>query len=426
VTAGPLAGAGIELAAPAPVATAARCVLAGLGAGTRRPVGRAVLAGAVDPALDAGLAAGPLGRAAALGLVAGGALSVVAGIDVVVDADAVAGLVLLPLLVDPGHPRPPAPLAAPGGGWVHADLGAPGDADAFDRLLATVGGGADARAVEAEAQAWRLPVVAYRRRPRPARPAAAPGPTELRPSAVASAELQSPLAGVVVVDLTAGWAGPLATWLLAALGARVTKVESAVRPDGMRGRPAVFAALDRGKEHVHLDLREPAAHTELVARIAAAQVLVDSFSPRVMPNLGLTPAQLGPAGDRLVAASITAFEPGTPEYGWVAYGTGAHAFCGLGDLGTGEFAAPVLSYPDPLAGLAATAGVLATLAGGGCGPVTASLAGAVAPLAAVDDGGTLLVSSNAAVAGLRSRLADRGWLDDGGFRRPPFVLGGAR
>ncbi|HVM52692.1 MAG TPA: hypothetical protein VM262_05800, partial [Acidimicrobiales bacterium] len=69
-------------------------------------VGRAALAGVVDPGLDAGLPAGTMERAVALALDAARALSVLAGADVTVDADAVAALVLLPLLVDPGHPRP--------------------------------------------------------------------------------------------------------------------------------------------------------------------------------------------------------------------------------------------------------------------------------------------------------------------------------
>ena len=43
-----------------------------------------------------------------------------------------------------------------------------------------------------------------------------------------------PLEGVRIVDLTAFWAGPAATHLLAAFGADVVKVESIQRPDGIR------------------------------------------------------------------------------------------------------------------------------------------------------------------------------------------------
>ncbi len=55
--------------------------------------------------------------------------------------------------------------------------------------------------------------------------------------------------------MTAMWAGPLCTRLLAEWGAEVTTIEPAVRPDGFRGSPAQFAVLDVGKRRVDLDLR---------------------------------------------------------------------------------------------------------------------------------------------------------------------------
>ena len=79
------------------------------------------------------------------------------------------------------------------------------------------------------------------------------------------------LADISICDLTAMWAGPLATWLLARLGAKVYKVEPAVRLDGTRAlfgggiypggiqrRPgedsALYQALNHGKTRVPLDL----------------------------------------------------------------------------------------------------------------------------------------------------------------------------
>lgn len=431
MTAPPLAGARLAVGGPPAVVAVAEAALRELGAelGAPRPAGRAELAGTLDPSLDAGLPRGTIAHAAGLAVAGGAVVSLLAGEAVAVGADAVAALVLLPEVVEPLPPaRPSPPRPAPGGGWLSAELGAPGDEEAFGRLLGTLGPGAGALAVEAAAQEWRLPVVAYRPRAVPGQAPSAPGASE--PGAVAAGDTPRPLGGVAVLDLTAMWAGPLATWLLAALGAAVTKVEAPVRPDGMRGQRATFAALDRGKDHASLDLRQPEAHAELVARARDADVLIDSFSPRVMPNLGLTRDRLVGRNHRLVAASITAFPAGTPEHGWVAYGTGAHAFCGLGHTGTG-FAAPAVSYPDPLAGLAAFAAVAAALAGRrpcrGGGSVAVSLVGAAAPLACGGaDPATLAEPPGPGAAALTARLGAHGWLDAAGFPRPPFSCGGPR
>ncbi len=363
-------------------------------------------------AVDAGVPGGTLAAARAWALRAARGLGGLAGRRVTVDDDALAAHVLLPAVLAArdggGWARPARPRPAPGGGFLAADLGAPGDEEQFERLLATLPPGADARAVEQAAQEWRIPVVAYRTRRESragmasvaARLAAAPvevcagapprfvpSPGARRPLPGAAPRLEpplgasGPLAGVRVVDLTAMWAGPLATWLLADLGAEVVKIESGARPDGMRGQPALFAALDAGKAHLDLDLREPPALARLEAVIAHADVVVDSFSPRVMPNLGLAPDRLAELNPRIVAVSLPAFPPGTAQAAWVSYGTGGHAFAGLGDVGGGRFAAPEVTYPDPLAGLAALAAAVEGLAAGG-GRRVASIVSALAPLAA--------------------------------------------
>ena len=79
-----------------------------------------------------------------------------------------------------------------------------------------------------------------------------------------------PLAGVRVADFTAFWAGPMATQVLAALGADVIKVEGVRRPDGMRfagGRPPswdrwwewgpVFLCSNTNKRGITLELSTP-------------------------------------------------------------------------------------------------------------------------------------------------------------------------
>jgi len=257
-----------------------------------------------------------------------------------------------------GAAAPSAPVDV-GAGWVCADLGAPGDVDAFARLRDVLGPGPHhPEDVAARAQEWRLPVTPYRSTPR--RPGTA-GPCVAGASAT---EGTGTVEDLRVVDLTAMWAGPLATRLLAEHGACVDTVEAACRPDGLRGTPAMFDHLAVGKRRHDLDLRDDDARAALLELVAGADVLVESFSPRVMPNLGLDTATLLDVNPDLLVVSMPAFAPGTPEQDWVAYGTGVHAACGVGVDGDGRAWAPSVTYPDPLAGLAAFAAVCLARAAG--------------------------------------------------------------
>jgi len=259
------------------------------------------------------------------------------------------------LPLDLGAWGPPVePRPAPGGGWLCCELGAPGDEDTFARLLATLPPDADAPAIAAAAQQWRLPVNEYRSRA--LRPATPPE-LSVKTGPIGPVFTDSSLAGVRVVDMTVMWAGPLATRKLAALGADVVKVEPACRMDGTRGT-AMFDALNAGKRRADLDLREPAQRAEFMDLVRSADVVIDNFSPRVMPNLGLTHDDLLAVNPRIISVSMPAFPAGSPWRDRVSYGVGVHALSGLGDNGDGTYSEPSVAYADPLAGLAAYATVL--------------------------------------------------------------------
>ena len=127
-----------------------------------------------------------------------------------------------------------------------------------------------------------------------------------------------PLAGVSVVDLTRLLPGAYATSLLVGLGADVVKVEDPRGGDGLRlsppytasGESGVFVALCRGKRSVALDLKSSAGREVLLAMVAAADVLVDSFRPGVLDRLGLGPDVLRGANPTLVHISLTAYGDG--------------------------------------------------------------------------------------------------------------------
>ncbi len=318
-----------------------------------------------EPArFDAGIPAGTAALALRLAEDAAAAATRLTGRTHVVDHPAVLAHLLLPLIVG-DDPVSAAPRAAPAGGWVHADV-LPDDEALLEVLTDSA---SDAEALAAAAQECRLPVTPYR-----AADAAWSDERDTEPPVRRRQPSQ-----VSVLDLTAMWAGPFATGQLAAWGADVVTVEPAMRRDGLRGSPAQFEVLDRGKRRVAWDLRSATDRRAFEAAVARADVLVESFSDRVMGNLGYPADELWRLQPELLVVSIRAFPASSPERGWVAFGRGVHAASGLG-LVAGVPHAPSLAYPDPLAGLVALAAVLEGVGQAAPARREVSLGGAVAPL----------------------------------------------
>jgi len=296
-------------------------------------------------------------------------LGIVAGERLSGDRTWSARQLLLPRLVDSTWPAPSAPIAV-GSGWVHADLIA-ADLSHFARILDEL---QEAELVAAEAQAGRLPVTPYRRELRPVRDEALEFPASPR---------ERSLHGVRVVDLTTLWAGPLATSLLAASGAEVLKIDPSVRRDGFHARPTLYAELNARKQILDLDLRAPKDRRHFEALVASADLVVDSFSRRVLRNFGYSPDELRRIRPQIGTLSIVAFPAASGERDWLSYGGGVHAVSGLGMANPAAslpLAAPV-AYPDPLTGMRAFTAALRLLASSGEPPhVEVSLLGSVAPL----------------------------------------------
>ena len=185
-----------------------------------------------------------------------------------------------------------------------------------------------------------------------------------------------PLAGVRIVDLTAFWAGPAATHLLAAFGADVVKVESIQRPDGIRYSGGmrtdvddwweygwVFHAMNTNKRSVTLDLGSPEGR-RLFAQLAAdADVVIENFSPRVMDQFGLTADVLLNVNPKLVVARMPAFGLDGPWRDRVGFAPTMEQIAGLAWVTGLPDTAPVTPRGacDPLAGVHAAFVVLAAL-----------------------------------------------------------------
>jgi crotonobetainyl-CoA:carnitine CoA-transferase CaiB-like acyl-CoA transferase len=130
-----------------------------------------------------------------------------------------------------------------------------------------------------------------------------------------------PLAGVKVLDFTALLQGPLATQVLADLGADVVKLE---KEDGewMRnwgifgarthGETDAFLSFNRNKRSVTLDLRDEATRDRVLALADKADVVVENFRPGVMDRLGLGYEALKARNPGIVYAAASGYGQSGP------------------------------------------------------------------------------------------------------------------
>ena len=124
-----------------------------------------------------------------------------------------------------------------------------------------------------------------------------------------------PLAGIRVADFSRVLAGPLATMLLADLGADVIKVERPKTGDDTRGwgppfvdgDAAYFLSLNRNKRSVTLDLSTDEGRSSARRLSLASDVVVENFRPGLMQRFGLDHETLSAGRPELVYCSLTAF-----------------------------------------------------------------------------------------------------------------------
>ena len=124
------------------------------------------------------------------------------------------------------------------------------------------------------------------------------------------------LDGIVVLDFSRLFAGPLASMTLAALGAEVIKVESPggdearhFGPPFLGGEGMNYLALGRGKRSVVLDLKEEEGRREARRLAADADVVLENFRPGVTQRLGIDYETLAADNPGLVYCSVTGFDP---------------------------------------------------------------------------------------------------------------------
>ncbi|MSO76449.1 MAG: CoA transferase [Alphaproteobacteria bacterium] len=183
--------------------------------------------------------------------------------------------------------------------------------------------------------------------------------------------VDGPLHGVTVVDLTRVLAGPFCTMMLAELGARVIKVETPGSGDDAReygpfvnGKSAYFISINRGKESIALDLKQPGDRAIFEALLERADLVIENFRPGTMEKLGYGWDGLHARYPRLIYTAVSGFGHTGPHSERPAYDMVVQAMGGIMSI-TGQPGAPPtrvgMSIGDVAAGLFTTIGVNAAL-----------------------------------------------------------------
>jgi crotonobetainyl-CoA:carnitine CoA-transferase CaiB-like acyl-CoA transferase len=185
-----------------------------------------------------------------------------------------------------------------------------------------------------------------------------------------------PLSDIRITDFTAFWAGPVATQFLGALGADVIKVEGVRRPDGMRfsaGRPPdwdqwwewgpVFLCSNNNKRGISAELSTDAGRAMALELIAASDLVIENFSPRVMENFGLEWDAVTAANPRAIMVRMPAFGLDGPWRDRVGFAQTMEQATGMAWMTGHADGPPVIprGVCDPIAGLHAAFAAVAAL-----------------------------------------------------------------
>jgi benzylsuccinate CoA-transferase BbsF subunit len=156
-------------------------------------------------------------------------------------------------------------------------------------------------------------------------------------------------AGLHLLELGAGAAGPVASRYFAEQGATVVRVESSRRPDFLRLLPPapgtlppgvapgpdaapMFALLNAGKRSVSLNLQTPEGLALAWRLVEWADVVIENFAPGVMERLGIAPARMLERRPDLVVVSSCLFGQTGPERDYPGFGGQGSAIAGFNEL----------------------------------------------------------------------------------------------
>ncbi|MCA9584618.1 MAG: CoA transferase [Myxococcales bacterium] len=180
-----------------------------------------------------------------------------------------------------------------------------------------------------------------------------------------------PLNGVKVLDLSRLLPGPLASLVLADLGAQVDKLEDTGPGDYLRHMPpsigdtsSIFLALNRNKRSCALDLKKPGAAEALLQIAGRYDVVLEQFRPGVLDRLGVSHEALLAKHPKLVVCALTGYGQDGPLASRAGHDLNYLARAGVLGMQGPDAAPPAVpgfQLADVSGGLYAVIGILAAL-----------------------------------------------------------------
>ncbi|MBE6973125.1 MAG: CoA transferase [Ruminococcaceae bacterium] len=179
------------------------------------------------------------------------------------------------------------------------------------------------------------------------------------------------LSDVKILDLTRVLSGPYAAMWLGDFGADVIKIEMPVKGDDARftpvhvnGNSTFFAAMNRNKRSITLNLKDPEGKAIFLEMVKQADVVMSNYRPGVMERLGLGYEDLCKVNERIIFATVSGFGQNSkyaqrPAYDCVAQGMGG-IMSMTGVEGGGPTRAGA-SVADITAGINTVVGILTAL-----------------------------------------------------------------
>jgi crotonobetainyl-CoA:carnitine CoA-transferase CaiB-like acyl-CoA transferase len=196
-----------------------------------------------------------------------------------------------------------------------------------------------------------------------------------------------PLVGIRIIDVSMWFAGPMASRLLADMGAEVIKIEALRHIDPWRGpvsaalirerfpdrvvsdRPydcaAGFNLQNRNKYGITLVLSAERGRELFKKLVSIGDVVLENYSPRVMAKLGIDYPVLKKVNPNIIMMSLPALGRTGPDKDCIAFGQTIDCMSGMayltGYIGEEPMLQSGLSYGDPLSGMNAAFAIIAAL-----------------------------------------------------------------